>query len=852
MRSKRHEPALPPWLEGLRTRFNAWSAWLNPGLLALAMLFAWVGQEQLFGRHLANGLWLWVFAALFAGLAFIRKPERLPSALDHQPKWEALVLGLIVVVAGFVRLWRLQEIPNGFYFDEAMNALVGLQIMEDPHYLPIFGPADAPAPTLFHYFNVVALSLFGVSARAAKMVPVAAGIATVPLFYFLVRRLVSRPVALAATLAFALMRWHINFSRINFIGILTPLYGAAAAYFLLRGLETKNRWHMALSGLSVALGLYTYYASNLIPFVLGPYLALQLAWDRRFLKEHWQGLLIFLAVSLAVFAPLGYFALTEKHRFFARNHQVLIFNHVQPEQALSALWRNVKTTLLMFNYFGDCNGRHNLPEEPMLSPLAGLFFGLGLIWSLTQIHRPHAFLVLWWFVVALVPGFLTIEAPQGYRCIGAIVPVSVMIALGLERFWQGIQELGQGTRYHSWLWVVLALVVAMMGVRNLTDYFDRQAKHMACWSEFSAAEASMGNRIRALGPEYHTYISAGSYDYPTIRFLGHGSIEAEPFQIYSSIPSNYTGTKNLSYMLLPIHDNALEILRYYYPQGRETVHGSPFDFDLFTSYEVGREEVLATRGLNGIYTDAAGHRLAGQEGQESFSFLGSAHGLQAPVTAQWRGSLRIPQWGLYHFKMQGAAGARMVIDGKRAGEQGLHLAEGMHTLSIHATIASVPGPVQFLWKRGEGGPWNVVPAYALSVHDSVYGLLGKYYRSTDRSGEALFQRIDPFISLLGQDFSLAAPFSVRWEGTLDISRPGRYGFGTMSNEFSWVAVNGQEVVANEVVDQYAEGTITLPQGKHAIRIDYTKRSGSYPRIILYWTPPGKAKEKVPFHVLSPS
>jgi len=839
------------WFEIISMSISQWNTWLNPGFLALAVLFAWLGQEELFSRHLSSGLWLWAATLLLAGLAFVNKPDRVSSEIDNNPRLEAVILGLIVVVAAVVRLWRLSEQPNGFFFDEAMNALIGLHMIEDPNYLPIFGPFDAPAPTLYHYFNVVALKFFGISAYAVKMVPVFAGTATVVIFYFLVRRMVSRPVALAATLILALMRWHINFSRINFIGILTPLFGAAAVYFLIRGMETKNRWHMALSGLAVALGLYTYYASNLIPFVLGPYMVLQLAWDRKFLKEQWVGLLVFLVVSFTVFAPLGHFALTEKHRFFARNGQVLIFNHVPPEQAAAAFWRNVKTTLLMFNYFGDCNGRHNIPEEPMLSPLAGLFFGLGLIWTLTHLHRRHAFLTLWWFLVALVPGFLTIEAPQGYRCIGAIVPVGLLIAFGLERLWQSARELTQGMRLSRWVWTGMAVVVALIGIRNLTDYFDRQAKQMACWSEFSAAEAAIGRRIHDLGPGYHTYISAGSYNYPTIRFLGYPHIESEPFQMFSSIPANYQGEKNISYMLLPIHDGALELLRYYYPGGKKTVCHTPYNFDLYTSYEVSHEEVIATRGLRGEYIDRRGRKVVGQEGKDSFKFLGEQYQLEAPISAKWQGSIRVPHWGRYQFRLEGAAWSNLRIDGRRVSQSGMQLAQGMHSLSIQARILSSQQPVTFLWKRGRTGPWNAVPGSALAVRAKIHGLTGSYYRSIDWSGKPVFQRVDPLISLLGQDFSLAAPFSIRWQGYIHIPKTGRYTLGTISNEFSWVYIDGKEVVKNDIVDNYAEGEIKLTAGKHKIRIDYQKRTGAYPRIILYWRQPGKAKEKVGFTALSP-
>jgi len=833
-------------------RLIKWHSLYKPALLAAAVLLAWFGQEQFLARHLSAGLWFWLGGAIFAGMAFWQQLDKLPSRLENNRMLEAGLLALILVIGLMARLWRLSEVPNGYFFDEAVNALIGQRIIQDSNYLPIFGPPDAPLPTLYHYFNAVALKLGGISAYATKFVPALLGTATVAMFYFLVRRMVSWPVALAAALLLALMRWHINFSRINFVGIATPMFGAGAAYFLLRGMETRNRWHMALSGLAVSLGLYTYYASNLVPLVLGPYMALQLAWDRNFLKEQWRGLLIFLAVSLVVFAPLGHFAITQSDRFFARNSQVLIFNHVPPEQALSALGSNIKTTLLMFNYWGDSNGRHNIPEVPMLDPLTGLLLGLGIIWALTHLNRRYAVLGLFWFLMALVPGFLTIEAPQGYRCIGAIIPIALLSAFGLERLWQGATELARGTRISRWLWVGLAVLMLFIGSRNLTDYFGRQAGNASCWSQFSASEAAMGNLCRELGPEYHTYISSISYGFPTINFLGYPHIESEVFQIGATIPANYSGPKNVVYCLLPIHDSALELLQYYYPGGIKEIHSSPFDFTLFTAYQVGNKEVLAGQGLAGHYESAAHKKTERLYGQRIFRFTGQDLGLDYPLGARWTGSIYIPGYDEWSFQLSGADREVIRIDGRSADSQSLALAQGRHSLEIKTRIRESGPPITLMWKRGQSGPWNAIPAAALSPRREIHGLAADYYRSVDWSGKPLTRRIDPLISLLGQDFPMSSPFSVRWTGEIELPVKGVYSFGTVSNESSWVYIDNKLLVENEVADSYAESSLhRLSAGRHRIRIDYFKKYLAHPRIILFWTPPGGPKQKVPYTALFP-
>ncbi len=839
--------------------FGKWGQWLQnlvlirPALVALMVALAWLGQEQLWGRHLGAGLWLWVAAAVVGLLTFYRNPMLAPSPRPegNQRLLEAGALSLAIILGFVVRVYNVTVLPHGYFFDEATNALIGLQMLVNHSYLPIFGPPDAPAPTLYHYLNALMQYFGGAHISATKMVPVLLGTLTIPMVYFLMRRIVAWPVALASTFLLVFMRWHINFSRINFIGIATPLFAAAAAYFLLRGLETKNRWAMALSGLAVAMGLYTYYASNLVPLVLGPYMALQLFWEKDFLKTHWRNLLVFLGVSLLVFAPLGYYALTHLHEFTARNGQVLLFNHLGGQPALNVLWTNVKSTLLMFNYFGDTNGRHNIPEMPMLDMVSGVLLGLGVIWALAHLRRKHAFLALFWWLVALVPGFITIEAPQGYRCIGAIIPVVMLMGLGLNFLWSALQDLSRGTKVQAWTSWGLILLLGWVGVANTQAYFTQQATQRACWSEFSAREYGMGQLIKTLGSDYHTYISAASFNYPTIRYLGYPDMEAEPFMMTRAIPSNYAGDKNLAYLLLPIHDGALPLLRYYYPGGKEEVHHSPYDFDLFTSYLVSHEEVQKTRGLLARYQDRTGKVIHQQAGREWLNFDIKELGLQLPVTAQWQGSIIIPHWGSYSWQIMGLDQAMLRIDHQPVGQGGVILAQGQHLLEIKGQITQTQAPVQIRWMPADATTSVVVPGRACLPQTEVHGLKGTYWNKTEPQGKPDYERIDPLMSMLGADFPMAAPFCATWTGKIMIPETGKYAFGLLQNQEAWLSIDREVVVANTKADTMQQDEVFLRKGEHSIRIEFKKRIGAYPRLVFYWTRPGQVQSKVPFTALTP-
>jgi hypothetical protein len=458
---------------------------------------------------------------------------------------------------------------------------------------------------------------------------------------------------------------------------------------------------------------------------------------------------------------------------------------------------------------------------------------------------------VFWFLVALVPGFLTIEAPQGYRCIGAIVPVALLVGFGLEFLWQGAQDLARNSSLRRWLWLGLIPLGLWAGYQNLSDYFDRQANAMACWSEFAAREAAMGKRLHELGSNYHGYISAGSYDYPTIRFLGYPVLDSEPFNLVQSVPSHYLGSKNLEFCLLPIHENAREMLTYYYPGARVNTFQSPFDFDLFIEVRVSAEELLKGRGLAAEYTNASGETLRRQDGAREFVLEPGSAPFPGTLRVHWSGALKVATWDTYVFRVEGAANTSVRLDQRTVTENGAELSQGLHTFEITASLPA-NRRISVLWKRRSAEGWSAIPGACLTPRSAVHGLAGTYFISDRWQGAPYVKRVDPFMSLLGADFPLSAPFSVRWEGTLTAPIAGVYTLGTLNNQASWLYLDGQLVVANSVADGYQEAPVRLSAGKHKLRIDYQKQDGAYPTFMLSWTPPRKAKQKVPFTALEPT
>src|SRR5262249_23555843 len=145
-----------------------------------------------------------------------------------------------------------------------------------------------------------------------------------------------------------------------------------------------------------------------------------------------RGLALAVLITVVLMIPIIRFAVKNPQVFFQRSSTVAIWNPAHHLPWPGILWQNIETHLLMFQFRGDANPRHNIAEVPIRNPIEGVLLAVGLGAALAQARKwPHA-VWLGWFVVMLLPAILTIEAPQAHRAVGAIPAVYLLIGEGLQ------------------------------------------------------------------------------------------------------------------------------------------------------------------------------------------------------------------------------------------------------------------------------------------------------------------------------------------------------------------------------------------------------------------------------------
>ncbi len=782
---------------------------------------------------------------------------------------------LIVFIACFLRLYNFTEQPFGVWFDEAQAGLVARQINADPTYRPVF---YMPINLTGHLLGLYALALdrLGDDIESLRLVSVMFGVGGVIAAYLFGRELHSARFGLVLAFLIAVMRWHINFSRVAMTGIDTPFFELLSLFFLVRLWRWGKLRDAMFAGLTLGFGLTFYTAFRLFLAALVVFAVLSLLpRPERFSKPFGSRLRngVFLPVLMLIFTlvltvnPLLHFAVNNWDEFTYRMRQASILTKRDQADLVQAVWTTTEKHLLMFHVQGDANGRHNLPGEPMLDPLMGVLFILGVGILLMRPFRLANLLMLLLFPATLAGGILSVdfEAPQALRAIGVIPILAYVCTLAIMALWREAER-ALTPLPQSWVTVPGLLLAGFILYWNGTTYLITQANDFSSWTAFSTPETIAAKKMAELGPAYQYYSSPFLTNHPAIRFIAPDAPRQERFTLPDAMPIREPAGRPVGLFIHPDDSWIYERARQFYPNAQFELIDHHTEPGRAVIYFVNLQpsDLAAIQGLELRYTPTVDNPIAQQFGVQAQRTLNvradwpdDAPDIfdDMPYQAEWRGILYVPQYGPHGFTLRTPATGTLEIDGnlllEGSGEQttGLTLAEGNHTIRVRADGAS--GEVSLEWQPPYGDA-GLIPQWSLYVPPVTnHGLLGRYYANPNFEGNPVFQRIDPFLDIYWHIIPLQRPYSVEWVGSLVAPQSGLYRLGLKAVPASAeLSLNGQTVLTTLTPNQLIDTALTLEAGRHDIAIrfqDTTDRS----RIHLYWMPPSGPFEPIPTENLWP-
>ena len=378
---------------------------------------------------------------------------------------------IILIIACLFRFVRLGHVPYSLYWDEeAMRVDVKsiLTTGNDMHnrpwkqvIYPSYGDYKLP---VYIWFATLSAKVFGISEFSFRLPSALAGIGTVLVGGYLARECITlyekkqhlylRQIAqLSTMLVIAICPWSILFSRTGFEGHVGQFFLALsiACLFFVK----YRKWAWYLSPFFAAVATYSYFSVRFVWIILFIFTALVL------LKgSPLRAVVIKMSVPLLIFAilllPLLRSPLYGDSNRFRLGTDSILKNEAQGTQSnvyremsgdskvdkifYHRMWLTArelftnysKNTSLSFLFLsGDPNLRHGTGKEGLFLLVFMPFFFLGTV-ALFVRKREVFFLLVAWWLIALLPASVPLNTPHALRSLNALVPLSIFIGLGLS------------------------------------------------------------------------------------------------------------------------------------------------------------------------------------------------------------------------------------------------------------------------------------------------------------------------------------------------------------------------------------------------------------------------------------
>lgn len=373
-------------------------------------------------------------------------------------KIKILIMLSICLLAFILRVYKLGEIPSGFYSDESLYGYEAYSILKTGkdqygNRLPVVFKAFGDfRPGLFIYTIVPFISIGGVNELATRMPSAIFSVFTVLVIFFLSLEIwKSFHAAAFSSLFFTISPWSLQFARMSHETNLATFLTATAVFFFLKGMKKGSC--LILSFLFFSLSLYSYYPTRIfVPLWIFSALLIYRKYIYSRIKH-----IIFGTFLLIIFALPLLSILTNREMGWSRVDAISIwgdpgitlnineFRGEDGESWVSRFFHNkiIDGTITLSKSFlshfepqfllftGDPQSLYHTPNIGIIT-ITELILIIIAIFNIKNKTSPHIFILFLWVVIGLLPDTMTRLSPAAPR-IHLISPaVALMAGYGIR------------------------------------------------------------------------------------------------------------------------------------------------------------------------------------------------------------------------------------------------------------------------------------------------------------------------------------------------------------------------------------------------------------------------------------
>ena len=553
-------------------------------IISAIIPLAQLPQLTLSDSH-AGPAFFWFLALCTGGVTVWLLDQRNQAVTSPQKfgLWHILPLIGILILALFVRVYNISTIPYVLGGDEASQGLEAIRVLEGQISNP-FTTGWLGVPTMSFYLNSITVNLFGRTIFGLRIVWAFVGTAAVLTTFLLVRRVSNTAIGLMTATLLATYHYHIHYSRLGSNQIADTFFVSLALWLLVRSLDGtrlgKLDWY--LTGAISALALYFYAGARLTPVLIIGILVYHLILNPKRIFNQWRGISAMVFAFLVVGGPMLQYAYRFPLDFNARINQTGIIQsgwlmreiEITGQPMAMILLDQFRRAALLFNYYPDRTVWYGL-ERPLLDPLFGALFLLGLLYASVRILTGHADrkfapIVLWWWAGMLLGGMLTESPPSSQRLITLAIPVCFIIALTLFR----LVDLTKEWAPPAWRYTFFLIALIGFGTISLTTYFTNftpKRSYGGPNAYLATAASEIINNDPSIGRAYVLGAPNIFWGFATFPFLAP-QVVADDIEEPLLAPPNDAVLDPTGGTIFIVHRNRLNELEYLidaYPKGTQ-------------------------------------------------------------------------------------------------------------------------------------------------------------------------------------------------------------------------------------------------------------------------------------------
>lgn len=574
-------------LFGVLFYFRVWEVFKKPGtagvdmtvapaVMVSAALFTAIAAVIVVKAAPQFGLMLFIFAGF---LLFVSKPKNeklfdffeLPKNTSPLEKWEPWFMLILIIVSAVIRLYDLGNIPPVGNGGEGLGYADLQSLSGDKNYTPQVG-GGLDWPSLTYYMSLIFTNILGWDIANARVLSGLLGVISLVAFYFLARRLTSPVTAAVTVVMYSVFIMHITTSRL-FGPPLTLLFCPhIIALALLLAANKNPKWYLFFaSGLALGFSLHGYVPGRgLFLLFVAWFIVMFITRKKIFFKT--SNFVVFWAGFVVIASPTLFFAIFHSDSYWA------YVNSVNPSKSaglagyINLIMSRLPQYAGMYNVKTAWDVVSHMPYKPLLTPIAGLLFPLGLFLCAFSFWKPVPSILLILYCGGMVPSLLGGGCPIqpfAQRTLLTFPIIFLIAAYALERLKR--VYFSYDSRTMRAIFITAAVTASIWTFQDgLTEYFVRFTNNPAVKVNVSYIYYNM-KQVYKKHPKADIYLTPFFTNSDSlILFTPYGKpLTGVPAHIDSMLALN-PGKESIVF-LGPFYANAVELFKRYFPNSESNI-----------------------------------------------------------------------------------------------------------------------------------------------------------------------------------------------------------------------------------------------------------------------------------------